>query len=67
MTTSDDHRHHLAPVADRQANLDEIFRAKNVRPIQSADDLACDGIFESNAELDEFIAYTYEARRTEFA
>ena len=67
MTASDDHQLHLGPVADRQATLDEIFQAANAQPIQSADDLACDGLFESDEELDEFLAFTYAARRAELA
>lgn len=52
---------------EAQANLDEIFRAKNVRPIESADDLACDGIFDTDEELNEFLEYTYAARRRDLA
>lgn len=52
---------------EAQATLDEIFAAKNVRPIQSADDLACDGIFDTDEELDEFLEYTYAARRRDLA
>lgn len=52
---------------EAQATLDEIFRAKNVRPIQSADDLAREGIFESDEELNEFLEYTYAARRRDLA
>jgi hypothetical protein len=67
MTTGNDHVRHVTPQAERQATLDELFRAKNVRPIQSADDLACDGAFESDEELEEFLAYTYAARRADLA
>jgi hypothetical protein len=52
---------------ESQATLDEIFRTKNVRPIQSADDLACDGIFDTDEELNEFLEYTYAARRRDLA
>lgn len=67
MTASHDHARHVAPLAERQATLDEIFRAKNAQPIRSADDLACDGIFETDEELDEFLAHTYAARRADLA
>ena len=63
VTASHDHVHHVTPLAERQATLEELFRAKGVRPIQSAEDLACDGVFESDEELEEFIAHTYAARR----
>lgn len=67
MTASHDHLRHVTPLAERQATLDEIFRAKGARPVQSADDLACDGLFESDEEIDEFLAYTYAARRADLA
>ena len=47
--------------------LEEQLRRKGVQPIQSADDLACDNIFETDEELDEFLAYTYAARRIDLA
>ncbi len=37
------------------AELDEQARRKGVRPIASADDLRAD-VFESDEELDEFLA-----------
>lgn len=45
--------------------LEAQLRRKGVRPIQSADDLAYDDIFETDEELDEFLAYTYAARRAD--
>ena len=67
MTASNEHVHHVTPLAERQATLDELFRAKGIRPIESADDLACDGVFDSDQELEEFLAYTYAARRADLA
>jgi hypothetical protein len=52
VTASHDHVHHVTPQAERQATLDELFRAKDAQPVRSADDLACDGIFETDEELD---------------
>lgn len=54
MTASHDHVHHVTSQAERQATLDELFRAKDAQPVRSADDLACDGIFETDEELEEF-------------
>ena len=42
--------------------LDELLRAKNVQPIRTIDDLACDGVFATDDEVDEFIAFTYAER-----
>ena len=67
MTASHDHVHHVTPLAERQATLDELFRTKKTQPIRSADDLACEGIFETDEELEEFLAYTYAARRADLA
>jgi hypothetical protein len=67
VTANHDHVHHVTPLADRQATLDELFRAKSAGPVQSADDLACDGIFDSDEELEEFLTYTYGARRADLA
>jgi len=57
----------VTPQAERQATLDELFRAKDAQPVRSADDLVCDGIFETDEELEEFLAYTYAARRADLA
>jgi hypothetical protein len=54
-------------VARLRATLEELFRAKGVRPIESANDLACDGVFESDEELEEFLDHTYAARRADLA
>jgi heterodisulfide reductase subunit B len=67
MTASHDHVHHVTPLAERQASLDELFHAKGTKPIESAEDLACDGVFESDEELEEFLAFTYAARRADLA
>jgi hypothetical protein len=67
VTASGDLVRHVTPHAERQATLDELFRAKDAQPVRSADDLACDGIFETDEELEEFLAYTYAARRADLA
>jgi hypothetical protein len=67
VTASHDHVRRVTPQAERQAALDELFRAKDAQPVRSADDLACDGIFETDEELEELLAYTYAARRADLA
>jgi hypothetical protein len=44
----------------------ELLAAKNTKPIQSLDDLAAD-IFESDEELEEFLAFTYAERHRDLA
>lgn len=55
------------PPAGGTETLEAQLRRKGVRPIRSEDDLACDDFFETDEELDEFLAFTYAARRTDLA
>jgi hypothetical protein len=45
-------------------SIDDVFRTV---PVQSADDLACEGIFDTDEELDEFLEHVYAARRADLA
>jgi len=47
--------------------LDELARRKGVRPVQSVEDMAEDGVFESDEELEEFLAYIYASRHADLA
>jgi len=44
----------------------ELLAAKGARPIRSLDELAAD-TFESDRELEEFLAFTYAERRRDLA
>jgi len=35
--------------------LEALLREKDVQPIRSVDDLVCEGIFDADQELDEFL------------
>jgi hypothetical protein len=48
-------------------SLDEQARRKGVQPIQSADDLAHDGIFDTDEELDAFLAHVAAMRHADLA
>ena len=48
-------------------SLDEQARRKGIRPIQSADDLAHDGIFDTEEEPDAFLAHVAEMRHADLA
>jgi hypothetical protein len=48
-------------------SLDEQARRKGVRPIQSADDLAHDGIFDTDEEFDAFLAHVAAMRHADLA
>lgn len=45
----------------------ELARRQGIRPIKSADDLANPDVFESDEELDEFLADLYASRRAGLA
>lgn len=47
-------------------SVEELLGAKNTQPIHSLDDLAAD-TFESDEELDEFLAFTYAERHRDAA
>lgn len=48
-------------------SLDKQARRKGVRPIRSADDLTQDGIFDTDEELDAFLAHVAETRHADLA
>jgi uncharacterized protein (DUF2384 family) len=43
-------------------SIEELARLKRVKPVTSRADMACD-VFESDEEMEEFIAFTYKCRR----
>jgi len=51
-------------VPGKPASVDQLFRDV---PVQSAEDLACEGIFDTDEELDEFLEHIYAARRADSA
>ncbi len=46
-------------------SIDEQARRKGGRPIQSADDLAQDGVFDTDEELDAFLAHVAAMRHAD--
>jgi hypothetical protein len=54
-----------APPGHDAEPVDEQARRKNVGPIRSADDLARDGIFDTNEELDAFLAHLSAIRHAD--
>lgn len=47
-------------------SVDELLAAKNTQPIATLDDLAAD-TFESDEELEEFLAFTHAERHRDVA
>lgn len=48
-------------------SIEEQARRKGVHPIQSADDLAQDGVFDTDEELDAFLAHVAAMRHADLA
>jgi hypothetical protein len=48
-------------------SVDEQARRKGVRVIESADDLAREGVFDSDEELEAFLAHVSAMRRADLA
>jgi hypothetical protein len=67
MTAADDRSHPIMPAPGAREALEEALRREGVQPIESVDDWAGDGIFESDDELDDFLSFTYAARRADIA
>jgi hypothetical protein len=56
----------VEPLDYDSLSIEELARLQGVKPVQSLDELARD-VFSSDEEMDEFIAYTYAARRRDMA
>ncbi|MGH3898880.1 MAG: hypothetical protein ACRDTA_11645 [Pseudonocardiaceae bacterium] len=55
---------HPSEIPDKPVTVDKLFLGV---PVQSVEDLACEGIFDTDEELDEFLAHIYAARRIDLA
>lgn len=68
VTVTTNRAHDMSVPPDRGIeSLDGQARRKGVRPIQSADDLAHDGIFDTDEELDAFLAHVAAMRHADLA
>ncbi|MET7294837.1 hypothetical protein ABZS79_22360 [Streptomyces griseoloalbus] len=55
-----------SPPPRPRLSVEELLAGKNTQPIRSLDDLAAD-TFESDEELEEFLAFTYAERHRDVA
>jgi hypothetical protein len=53
--------------ATRPESVDEQVKRKGIRPVESVKDMAQDGVFESEEELEQFLAHVYAARHADLA
>jgi hypothetical protein len=51
-------------IARRRESLDEQVRRRGLRPVNSLDDVARDDVFETDEELDAFLAWVYAERQS---
>ena len=51
----------------RRESLDEQVRRRGLKPIRSVDDLACEGVFDTDEELDAFLVHVYAERHANLA
>ncbi len=58
--------HPILPPVRKKTSVDELIRAKHARPICSVHELAAD-TFESDEELDDFLAFIYAERHSDIA
>ncbi|WP_236790682.1 hypothetical protein [Amycolatopsis sp. GM8] len=65
--TSSNAEHPSHEELDGPALRDALFAEKNVQPIRSVDDWACEDIFESDEELHEFLAWVAAERQANLA
>jgi hypothetical protein len=48
-------------------SIEEQIRRKGIRPVEFIEDMAQDGIFESDEEVEQFLAHVYAARHADVA
>lgn len=51
----------------RAESIDEQVKRKRIRPVESVKDMVQDGVFESDEELEQFLAHVYAARHADLA
>jgi len=56
-----------SPAEPGHVPAEELARRQGVRPLGSAAELSQPGVFDSDEELDEFLADLYASRRAELA
>jgi hypothetical protein len=65
MTTNDPEYPH-EPLDD-ELSLDELARRQGVRPVRNVHDMARPHVFESDEELEEFLAHVAASRHADLA
>jgi hypothetical protein len=67
MTTSGAEQTNRPGPERRRESLDEQARRRGIRPVVSVEDMARDDVFESDEELDAFLAWYHAVRQANLA
>lgn len=51
----------------RPESIEEQVKRKGVGPVECVEDMAQDGVFESDEEVEQFLAHVYAARHADLA
>ncbi len=49
------------------ASVEELARRKGIERIKTIEELACDGVFDTDQEIDEFLVFVTEQRHANLA
>ena len=55
------------PLAAEDESMEELARRQGVRPVESVDDMARPGLFDSDEEWQEFLSDLYSSRHAGLA
>lgn len=55
------------PPQSGSLTLDELAERKGVRPVESIEEMAQDGVFDSDDELENFLEHVHAARHADLA
>jgi hypothetical protein len=56
-----------SPPAADEVPVEELARRQGIKPVESVDDMARPGLFDSDEEWEEFLADLYASRRSGMA
>ncbi len=58
---------YISPEPSMPHSVEELARRQGVPTVMTVEDLACDGIFETDEELNEFLVFVKEQRNASLA
>jgi hypothetical protein len=67
IVTTNDAKFPHEPLDEDELSLDELARRQGVRPVRNVHDMARPHVFESDEELEEFLAHITASRHADLA